>query len=259
MGILNVTPDSFSDGGKYNTVELAVDRAAQMIKEGADIVDVGGESTKPGSERVSLEEELNRIIPVIMGIRQRFNIPISVDTYKSVVAEEALRNGASIINDISGFERDKQMIDVALKYQATSILTHMKGDDPKFMQENPVYTDVVSEVFNSLIVRATRFRALGLENVLLDPGFGFGKTLEDNYQLLKELPRLKDAGFPILVGISRKSMIGKVVESLPNERIAGTITLHTIAILNGASIIRVHDVKEAYQSVRVIEKYFSVA
>lgn len=262
MGILNITPDSFSDGGKFNSLDKALFHAERMIADGADVIDIGGETTKPGSERISVEEELERVIPIVEAVKKRFDTQISIDTYKSAVAEEAILRGVSIINDISGFTMDKKMPDVALKYQPTCILMHMRGT-PLTMQNNPVYEDVCKEVFSSLLERAEYFSSIGIKKIVLDPGFGFGKTTYDNYQLLAGLHELAVGGYPVLAGASRKSMIGNVLSTdeksvPPDERVAGTIAVHTVAILNGATWIRVHDVKEAVQAVKVTEKYLDI-
>ncbi len=261
MGILNVTPDSFSDGGNFDSLDKALFRTEQMIAEGADVIDIGGETTKPGSQRLSLQEELERVIPIIEAIKKRFDVLISVDTYKSVVAEEAICNGAAIINDISGFTMDEKMPYVALKYQPTCILMHMQGT-PLTMQNNPLYEDVCNEVFASLLKRADYFSNMGIKKIVLDPGFGFGKTTDDNYNLLAGISRLAAGGYPVLAAASRKSMIADVLPAdinvPPAQRMPGTLAVHTIAILNGASWIRVHDVKEAVQAVKVTEKYLEI-
>lgn len=254
MGILNVTPDSFSDGGKYDSIDKALFRAEEMKKEGADIIDIGGESTRPFSNSVTLEEELERVIPVIERISKNIDTVISVDTYKSKVADEALKNGAKIINDISGFTFDKDMENIALKYNATSIIMHIKGT-PKNMQSDPHYDDVVKEVYDFLKEKVDLLKKIGLKDLIIDVGFGFGKSLEDNYRLLRNLKLFANIGCPILTGISRKSMIGKIVETTPSDRAAATIALNTLAINNGTKIIRCHDVKENYQAIKVIEQY----
>ena len=261
MGILNVTPDSFSDGGRFNSFDEALFHTEQMITDGADVIDIGGETTKPGSQRLSLQEELERVIPIVEAIKKRFDVQISVDTYKSGVAEQAIRSGADIINDISGFTMDEKMPEIALKYQQTCILMHMQGT-PLTMQDNPTYTDVCEEVFTSLLNRAKHFTQIGIKKIVLDPGFGFGKTTDDNYKLLAGLSTLADSGYPVMAAASRKSMIANVLPTdenvIPQERLPGTIAVHTIAILNGASWIRVHDVKEAVQAVKVTEKYLEI-
>lgn len=257
MGIINITPDSFSDGGEYNTIDKALFRVEEMIKDGASIIDVGGESTRPFSEEVSEQEEIDRVIPVIEKINSNFNTIISIDTYKSKVAELAIENGAEIINDISGFTFDENMINVVKKYDVTSVVMHIKGK-PKDMQNNPVYNDVVLEIYDFFKQRINFCKSNNLNKIIIDPGFGFGKSLEHNYILLKNLNMFTEFGYPILVGISRKSMIGKVVDIPPKERVAGTVALNTIAILNGAKILRVHDVKEAYQGIMVTKKYLEL-
>ncbi len=257
MGILNITPDSFSDGGLYNSTSSALKMAEKMIKDGADIIDIGGESTRPFSEPITVNEELDKVIPVIEKIGKNFDIPISIDTYKSEVANEALKNGATIINDISGFTFDKDMENIALKHNATVVIMHIKGT-PKDMQINPTYNDVVSEVYEFLNEKATHLKNIGLKEVVIDVGFGFGKSLDDNYVLLNNLDKFVSINSPILVGLSRKSLIGKVIESLPQERVSGTVALNTVAILKGARIVRCHDVKENYQAIKVLEKYLSL-
>jgi dihydropteroate synthase len=255
MGILNVTPDSFSDGGEYyQNLDKIYHHVEEMIHGGADIIDIGGESSRPFSNPVSLDEELARIIPIIEKINEHFDIIISVDTYKAAVAKEALSKGAKIINDISGFTFDPKMVKTVAKYKPVCVVMHIKGT-PKNMQENPVYENVTQEIFDFLKKQTEILKTHSIEEVIIDPGFGFGKTLKDNYILLKNLSHFKQLGCPILAGISRKSMIGKVIDAPPKERLAGTIALNTLAILNGASLLRVHDVKEAFQAVKVIEKY----
>lgn len=257
MGIINITPDSFSDGGDFFSIDKALFRIEEMIKEGAHIIDVGGESTRPFSSPISEQEELDRVIPVIEKINSNFNTVISIDTYKSKVAEESLKNGAEIINDISGFSFDPKMIDVAKKFDAVSCIMHIKGT-PKDMQTDPVYEEVVSEVYDFLNNRINFLKNNGVNKIIIDVGFGFGKSLEHNYILLKNLNKFKTLGYPILVGISRKSMIGKIVNVNPKERVSGTIALNTIAMLNGAKILRVHDIKEAYQQISVVKKYLEI-
>ena len=257
MGILNITPDSFSDGGKYYDTDKALMHAEEMINQGVDILDVGGESTRPFSEPVGLDEELDRVIPVIEKINKNFNTIISIDTYKRKVAEEALKNGAEIINDISGFTFDPVMIDIASKYKAACIVMHIKGT-PKDMQVDPKYNDVVKEIYEFLNDRVRILKERSVSNIIIDVGFGFGKSLDDNYILLNNLKRFKKIDCPILAGISRKSMIGKVVNSDIDNRISGTLVLNTIAMLNGVNIVRVHDVKEHYQAIKILQKYISV-
>jgi dihydropteroate synthase len=225
-----------------------------MIREGADIIDVGGESTRPFSDPVNFEEELNRVIPVLEEINKNFSTIISIDTYKSIVAYEAIKNGAEIINDISGLTFDEKMFKVALEKKAKCVVMHIKGK-PKDMQVDPVYTNVTNEVYDFLKNRVLELANAGLKDLIVDVGFGFGKSLDDNYHLLKNLDKFTDINCPILAGISRKSMIGKIVDAVPEQRTSGTVALNTIAVLNGAKILRVHDIKENFQAVKVIEKY----
>lgn len=245
MGVLNLTPDSFSGDGIYNDIEFAVEKGKQMCKEGADMIDIGGESTRPGSDPVSLEEELKRVIPVIKNLRREINIPISIDTYKSKVAEEAIREGANIINDISGLRFDLKMREIAVKYKTAVIVMHIKGT-PKNMQLNPVYEDVVREIIEYLKDSIELAKETGIEEdkIIIDPGIGFGKTLEDNLEILRRLKEFKILNKPILIGTSRKSLIGKILNLPPEERLEGTAATVAISIANGADIIRVHDVKQ---------------
>lgn len=254
MGILNVTPDSFSDGGKYDSVDSAVEAALKMEEEGADIVDIGGESTRPGSEPVPFEEELKRVIPVIEGIRKHSDVVISVDTYKSAVAEEALNRGANIVNDISGFHFDPRMPEVVKKYDAGVILMHIKGT-PKDMQKDPVYRHIIDEICEYLTESVNMAEECGInrENIVIDPGIGFGKKFEDNYLLIRYLREFKSLGYPVLVGPSRKSFIGNLLNLPVGERLEGTISAVCCAIMNGVDIVRVHDVKEVKRAVKVAD------
>lgn len=254
MGILNVTPDSFSDGGLYLDPEAAIRRAVEMFQEGADIIDVGGESTRPFSKRVSVQEEMDRVLPVIEGIRKELDIPISIDTYKSEVAKEAIRLGASIINDISALRFDPGMTELAVKEDIPVILMHMKGT-PEDMQVNPEYEDVVSEVKGFLAERAKLLveRGFPKEKIIIDPGIGFGKTLEHNLLLLKHISQLHDLDFPVLLGTSNKSFIGKILQNQPHEREAGTLATVAYAAMLEVDIVRVHSVKKAKETLKVIE------
>lgn len=254
MGILNVTPDSFSDGGKYESVDSAVEAALRMEEEGADIVDVGGESTRPGSEPVPVEEELGRVIPVIEGIRKHSDVVISVDTYKSAVAEEALNRGANIVNDISGFRFDPEMPGVVKRYDAGVILMHIKGT-PKDMQRNPVYKHILDEICEYLTESIDMAEECGIhrESIVIDPGIGFGKKFEDNYLLIRYLREFKSLGYPVLIGPSRKSFIGNLLNLPVGERLEGTISAVCCAIMNGVDIVRVHDVKEVKRAVEVAD------
>lgn len=259
MGILNVTPDSFSDGGQFFTLESAVERARQLIREGADIVDIGGESTRPGAQPVSVEEELRRVIPVIRAIRTESSVPISVDTYKAPVAEAALEAGANIINDISALRFDPQMVKIVARARVPVVLMHMQGD-PRTMQQNPVYTDVVREIKEFFIDRIAFAVAHGVkrERILIDPGIGFGKTVAHNIEILRRLGELEELGCPIVIGTSRKSFIGRLgstgSEPLPiDQRLEGTIASNVIAVLNGAQIVRVHDVAPMRRALAIAD------
>ena len=265
MGVLNVTPDSFSDGGRFFDRQKALAHALEMARDGADIIDVGGESTRPGSKAVSVEEELGRVIPVISRISKEAKVAISIDTRKSKVAEEAVRAGASIINDVSGLRHDPKIASVAAKRGARLILMHMKGA-PKDMQAAPRYKNLMKEIidyFKESIGIAKHF-GVPKEDIIVDPGIGFGKTLEHNLEILNRLDELKVLGCPICVGTSRKSFIGKTLGiSDPDDRLAGTLATCAVAIMKGANIMRVHDVREAVQLSRMVdsvsrEKGFSV-
>ncbi len=252
MGILNLTPDSFSGDGIYKDTFRAVEEAERLVAEGADIIDIGGESTRPGSESVSLEEEIKRVIPVIKELANKIDTPISIDTKKPEVAELSLDNGASIINDITGLSSDS-MIEAAIKYNAKVILMHMKGT-PLTMQHNPFYEDVVSEIKNSLscMIKNAEEKGVDSRDIIIDPGIGFGKTLENNLEILNKLCSFKELGYPILIGPSRKSFIGGILGVDPKERIFGTAASIAIAIKNGADIIRVHDVSQMSQVAKIV-------
>ena len=259
MGILNITPDSFSDGGKYFDDKLNLEKvikdAVRMEKEGADFIDVGGESTRPGSKSISINEELERVVPVIYELKKKLKIPVSIDTYKSEVAEEALKAGAVIVNDISGFRFDEKIADVTSKYDASCILMHIKGT-PKEMQKNPVYENVVEEVYEYLNESISIAKNSGIHQIITDVGIGFGKTLQHNIDLLKNLKVFRKLNFPILLGVSRKSFIDKIFPAAINERLEGTIAANTVGILNGANIIRVHDVLENVRAAKITDKLF---
>ena len=256
MGILNITPDSFSDGGKYYDGKIDIDRvindAIQMEKDGADFIDVGGESTRPGAEEVTLYEELSRVLPVISKLKKRLNIPISIDTYKSSVAEEALKAGVTIVNDISGFNFDPKMPEIVSKYNASCILMHIKGT-PKNMQENPEYENVIEEIKNYFISSINTAKEAGIKQIIIDPGIGFGKTLKHNLMILKHLGEYRSLGYPILLGVSNKSFIDRVYPAKTDERLEGTIAANTYAILNGANIIRVHNVLSNKRAARIAD------
>jgi dihydropteroate synthase len=252
MGILNVTPDSFSDGGKYASPEAAVDRAVEMVAQGADLIDIGGESTRPGSLPVPEEEQLRRVIPVIRRIRALSDVPISIDTTRAAVAEASLDAGADLVNDISAGLDDERMLPLVARRQVPVVLMHMQGK-PLTMQVNPVYGDVVGEVKHFLSERLTFARTIGIDpaDVVLDPGFGFGKTVAHNLELLRGLAELKSLGCPLLVGVSRKKFIG-VVTGETGDRPIGTAAVIAWCAANGAGIVRVHDVAAAVMVTRMI-------
>ncbi len=255
MGILNVTPDSFSDGGRFFEKDEAVKHALQMEAEGADIIDVGGESTRPGAEEISVEEELRRIMPVIDAMGRKKRVLISVDTRKAKVAEEAISAGARLVNDVSGLRFDSLMASVVARYGVGVIVMHMKGT-PRDMQVNPTYTDVVEEVIRGLEESISIAKRSGVseDKIIIDPGIGFGKTLEHNIEILRRLDELKILNRPICIGLSRKSFIGRLLHlSNAGDRLAGTIAANVIAIMNGANILRVHDVREAENAGRLID------
>lgn len=254
MGILNITPDSFFDGNKYFNVDSAVERAVQMYEEGADIIDVGGESTRPGSLPVSSDEELERILKPVELIKQRIPVSISIDTYKSEVAEEACRLGIEIINDISGLRFDPKMVEVAKKYNTKVVIMHIKGT-PKDMQVDPFYEDVILEIKQYFQKQIEYAKSHGIQqnNMIIDPGIGFGKRLEDNLHIIRNLSEFKDLNCPILIGVSRKSFLGKILDVEPEDRLEGTIASSLLSFLNGADILRVHDVKEVVRALKVTE------
>ncbi|PIW70413.1 MAG: dihydropteroate synthase [Ignavibacteriales bacterium CG12_big_fil_rev_8_21_14_0_65_30_8] len=252
MGILNVTEDSFSDGGKHFKKKDAVKHALKMIDEGADIIDIGGESTRPGSKSISIKKEIDRIIPVIKDIiKKKPNAVISVDTTKSKVAELALKEGAKIINDINAFKSDPELIKFVKKYNASYVLMHMKGT-PKNMQENPIYSDVVKEIYDFLFSKIKELKKVGINNIFIDPGIGFGKSVEDNYQILKRLDDFKSLGFPLLIGVSRKSFIGKTLDLDIDKRDTASAIIEALAIKNGAKIIRTHNVENGVQICKLL-------
>jgi len=262
MGILNVTPDSFSDGNEFFTLEKAVSQAIKMEKDGADIIDVGGESTRPGSDRISNQDEMKRVIPVIEELVTKISMPISIDTYKSDVAMKALDIGATIVNDITALQGDKKLVNIVANYDASICLMHMKGN-PRNMQKNPIYDDVVKEISDFLKERTeyALFHDIKKENIIIDPGLGFGKRtgrgVEDNCEILKRLGELKSLGFPILIGPSRKTFIGNICgknhQLSVNDRLEGSLAAACIAVMNGADIVRVHDVKETRRCIDIID------
>ena len=253
MGILNVTPDSFSDGGTHNTPAKALEHARKMIAEGATIIDIGGESTRPGAAEVSPEQEAERVIPVVAAIARESDVWISVDTSKALVIREAANAGAHILNDIRSFS-EPGALQAAAQSGLPVCVMHMQGE-PRTMQQAPHYQNVVREVYAYLEEQMARCTAAGIEknHIILDPGFGFGKTLAHNYQLLDKLDVFHNLGLPVLAGMSRKSMIGQLMDIPPDERVAGSVACAVIAAMKGAQIIRVHDVKETVQAMKVVE------
>ena len=255
MGILNVTPDSFSEKGIFFDKEKAIAHGLEMARDGADMLDVGGESTRPGAGEVSAEEELRRVIPVIEALAKSVNVPISVDTRKSEVAEEAIRRGAAIVNDVSGLRYDSMMAKVVAEAGAGLVVMHMKGT-PRDMQVNPVYKNLIREILDSLkeSIRIAVRSGVNEEAIIIDPGIGFGKAVEHNLEVLNRLGEFKTLSRPICVGTSRKSFIGKVLGlEDAKERLAGTLATFAIAIMKGANILRVHDVREALQVSRIAD------
>jgi dihydropteroate synthase len=259
MGVLNVTPDSFSDGSKFYNEEQAIEHALQMERAGADLLDIGAESTRPGSEGISAEEEWRRLFPVLSGLRRLLKIPISIDTQKAKVAETALDVGAEIINDISGLKNDPRIAEVAARHRVPLILMHMRGQ-PRTMQKGPFARDVLKDVVQGLrgSVSIARKAGVAKSQIILDPGIGFGKSCAQNYELLERLAQLAKLGHPLLVGTSRKGFLGATLArggkpAPPEERIWGTAATVTASILNGAYIVRVHDVAEMVQVARVAD------
>lgn len=254
MGILNLTPDSFYDGGRHNTLESAMHKAEQMLSEGADFIDIGAYSSRPGAIDISIAEEKERLLPVIETLLKRFpDILISIDTFRSEVAKEALDKGAHIINDISAGMLDNKILGTVAKFNAPYIMMHMKGS-PQTMQSEASYTDVVNEVMDYFIARIKQAKESGINNLIIDPGFGFAKNNVHNYALLNHLDELNSLGFPLLAGVSRKSMIWKTLEITAQEALNGTTVLNTVALLKGASILRVHDVKPAVEAIKLVSQ-----
>jgi dihydropteroate synthase len=255
MGILNVTQDSFSDGGLYFDKSAAINRAIQMVEEGADIIDIGGESTRPGSEPVHEEEELRRTIPVIEALVKEISVPISIDTYKSRIANRALEAGASMVNDISGLRFDPNMPEVIAYHKVPVVIMHIKGT-PKDMQQNPVYEALIPEIMEYLRegIRIAKRSGITEDKIIVDPGIGFGKTFEHNLDIIHNLSTFTSLGKPILIGPSRKAFIGKILGDLPpTDRREGTAAAVAISIFNGANIVRVHDIKEMVHVAKVAD------
>jgi dihydropteroate synthase len=259
MGVLNVTPDSFSDGGKYLEPNAAVARALEMIEQGADFIDVGGESTRPksaaygeGAEPVDVEEELRRVLPVIERLAAATDIPISIDTYKAEVARQALNAGACVVNDISGLRFDSGMAEVVGRAGASAVIMHIKGT-PKTMQINPQYNDLIGEIKEYFAEGIAIARQAGINQIIIDPGIGFGKRLEHNLQLIGRLEEFRSLGYPILVGASRKSFIGALLDLPPEERLEGSLAAAVAAVHHGASILRVHDVLSTKRAITIAD------
>jgi len=257
MGILNVTPDSFYDGGRYISLDKAFKRALDMYKEGADVIDVGGESTRPGSSPVSADEEIGRICPVIEKISREIGVSVSVDTTKSAVAAEALKCGAVMINDISGLSFDKGMAGVAAEHKAELVIMHIKGT-PVDMQKNTIYNDLIQDILDFLAESASIAISEGVDKsrIIIDPGIGFGKSIEQNYAIINNIERFTETGFPVLIGLSRKSLISRLYSS-EEDRLPATIALNAVAVSRGAAFIRVHDVKAhrlAMESIDFLKK-----
>ncbi|MFA0001196.1 dihydropteroate synthase [Vibrio lentus] len=253
MGILNVTPDSFSDGGQFNSLEKALQQAERMIQAGVSIIDIGGESTRPGAPEVTLTDELSRVIPAIKAIRANFDVWISIDTSKAEVMRQAVEAGADLINDVRALQ-EPGALEAAAQAQVPVCLMHMKGQ-PRTMQANPSYDDVLTDVEAFLQERVEACEAVGIskEQLILDPGFGFGKTIEHNYHLLAHLEKFHSLGLPVLAGMSRKSMIFKLLDKAPADCMVGSVTCATIAAMKGAQIIRVHDVEDTLEAMKIIE------
>jgi len=261
MGILNCTPDSFSDGGRYFEKQAAIDHALQMVQDGADLIDVGGESTRPagtygvGAKPVSDAEEMERVVPVIEVLAKSTSAILSIDTYKSSIAQAAINAGASIVNDISGFQFDPQMLEVVAQSGVSAVVMHIKGT-PRDMQQNPSYENLMDELYQYFDERLQMASSTGIsaEQIVIDPGLGFGKRIQDNYEILRRLEELRGLGCPILVGPSRKSFIGKVLDLPVDQRLEGTAAAVALSVANGAHIVRVHDVKEIYRVVQIVDK-----
>ena len=253
MGILNVTPDSFYDGGQLENEQAILFQADKMMREGATILDIGGMSSRPGAEVISVEEELKRVIPAVKLVAKNLpNAIISIDTVQSEIARQAVANGAHIINDISAGQIDDAMYETVADLQVPYILMHMQGQ-PKTMQLNPNYDDIVHDVLDFFVGEIEDLRDLGVKDIIIDPGFGFGKTIEHNYEMLRKMHAFQMMGVPILAGLSRKSMIYKVLENSPKEALNGTTALNIVALQQGAKILRVHDVKEASECVTLFK------
>ncbi len=255
MGILNITPDSFYDGGRYFTVDDAVKRAEEMIEEGVDVIDIGAESTRPGAEPISMDEEIKRLLPVLRKIRKRYDGVLSVDTYKPEVAKIVVEEGADVINDTSGAKEIEGMVEIIKRHKVGYVLMHIKGT-PKTMQRNPFYKDVIEEIYEFFKTKLQEFESMGVEKrrIVLDPGIGFGKTVQHNLEIIKRARDFLGLKRPLLVGPSRKSFIGAVIDKPPGERLFGTIGACVSLFINGVSIFRVHDVREVREALMVVER-----
>ena len=255
MGIVNVTPDSFSDGGKFFSKEASFEHAVRLLKDGADILDIGGESSRPGAKPVSLEEEMDRVLPVIVKVHSEFpHAIISIDTTKAQVAQEAIKAGAKIINDISGLSNDKNMVNIVATYEVPIVIMHMQGK-PETMQDKPFYNDLIIDIKSFFQERINYVSKFGIkkEQIILDPGIGFGKTFKDNFKLINHLEKFCDLGIPILIGPSRKSFIGNALNEEPEFRLEGTSAAVSAGILRGARIVRVHDVHQIKKVVKITD------
>ncbi len=259
MGILNMTPDSFSDGGQFKSHDKAIDHALKMVEEGANIIDIGGESTRPGAESVQLEEELSRTIPIIEAVRLKSDCLISIDTYKSKVAKAALDAGADMVNDISGLTFDHNMASLVAERNVPVIIMHIKGK-PGDMQKNPNYDNLIKEIKAFFEVQIAIAKKAGIDsgNIILDPGIGFGKRLEDNFEIIRELGQISTMGYPVLLGPSRKSFIGFTLDLPIEERIEGTLASITAGVINGARIVRVHDIRATRRTLTITEKIMGI-
>jgi dihydropteroate synthase len=258
MAIVNLTPDSFYDGGKYDTLKDVLADISQKIKEGAHIIDIGAASSRPGAKEIDENEEWERLEKTLTGIRKEFpKIILSVDTYRSSIAKRSAELGVDMINDIAAGNKDAKMFETIAQINIPYVLMHMKGD-PDNMQKDPIYNDVLVEVKAEIENKIKKLEALGFKKIIIDPGFGFGKSTEHNFKLLKHLTEFTSFNYPILVGVSRKSMVNKVIKTSPVTALNGTTVLHTIALLNGAKLLRVHDVNEAKQAIELVQYYKNV-
>lgn len=257
MAVLNVTPDSFSDGGKFSNLDNAIKQAEKLIEEGAHIIDIGGESTRPNTQRISADEEIRRVVPIIEAVNKRFDVPVSIDTSKAEVALKAVEAGAEIINDVSGLRFDENVGEVAAKYKTGLVLMHLRGEFETMHKQKPV-SDILNEIYDGFNYSIEKAKSFGVkdEQICLDVGIGFSKTLEQNLELIAKLDKIcaEFSKYPLLVGVSRKSFIGKILGDIPtDERTNGTVAANAIAVWNGANIIRVHDVKAAVETIKIVE------